>query len=403
MMLSNVTVADNIAESGAPEVSFSISYGGGIFNWRTLNMVDTVIRGNIAGTEGNDGTEHLAFGGGIFIEGPTTITDSTIGGPDPEDGNTVIGNAEGNVDGGGIYSYRGFTVTNSVIQHNTAHFGGGVAAMCVGDYIIITETTIADNTALERGGGIIGSCANEFRISHSTFISNSAGLPGGSAFVGGVGDIVTQSCIIGNSDTAVVGSVDATNNWWGDASGPSGVGPGTGDSVGTNVTYNPWLISPPAHCNQLLNPSFEAGVSQPDYWALVAKGDNTTDWDCSSSPYNGDCSIYMTGPGNAKSEARQFVLTGGGAAGESFELSAWFRADSFSQGKVHVMAQVFYTDGTKKTFKAGLPQDGTFGWTQIVKPFATEKAYDQIKIRVRAIKLFGAEIWVDDIALVRVP
>ena len=39
--------------------------------------------------------------------------------------------------------------------------------------------------------------------------------------------------------------VSATNNWWGDASGPSGVGPGTvdSDSVTTDVIYSPWLLA----------------------------------------------------------------------------------------------------------------------------------------------------------------
>ncbi|MCB0035794.1 MAG: right-handed parallel beta-helix repeat-containing protein, partial [Anaerolineales bacterium] len=35
--------------------------------------------------------------------------------------------------------------------------------------------------------------------------------------------------------------VDGTRNWWGDASGPSGVGPGTGDSVDAETSYCPWL------------------------------------------------------------------------------------------------------------------------------------------------------------------
>jgi hypothetical protein len=38
--------------------------------------------------------------------------------------------------------------------------------------------------------------------------------------------------------------VDATNNWWGDVSGPSGVGPGTGDAVSVDVDYDPWLAGP---------------------------------------------------------------------------------------------------------------------------------------------------------------
>jgi len=37
------------------------------------------------------------------------------------------------------------------------------------------------------------------------------------------------------------GSLKAENNWWGDSSGPSGVGPGTGDAVTSNVDYDPWL------------------------------------------------------------------------------------------------------------------------------------------------------------------
>jgi len=35
--------------------------------------------------------------------------------------------------------------------------------------------------------------------------------------------------------------LDATCNWWGDVSGPSGEGSGTGDGVSTNVIYCPWL------------------------------------------------------------------------------------------------------------------------------------------------------------------
>lgn len=35
--------------------------------------------------------------------------------------------------------------------------------------------------------------------------------------------------------------VDATNNWWGDPSGPGGSGPGSGDEVSDYVTYDDWL------------------------------------------------------------------------------------------------------------------------------------------------------------------
>jgi parallel beta-helix repeat protein len=35
--------------------------------------------------------------------------------------------------------------------------------------------------------------------------------------------------------------VNAEDNWWGHATGPGGVGPGTGDAVASGVDYDPWL------------------------------------------------------------------------------------------------------------------------------------------------------------------
>jgi parallel beta-helix repeat protein len=39
-------------------------------------------------------------------------------------------------------------------------------------------------------------------------------------------------------------TLDATKNWWGDAAGPSGFGPGEGDAVTHNVDFEPWLGAP---------------------------------------------------------------------------------------------------------------------------------------------------------------
>lgn len=39
--------------------------------------------------------------------------------------------------------------------------------------------------------------------------------------------------------------VVAVNNWWGDAQGPSGAGPGAGDAISENVAYCTWLNAPP--------------------------------------------------------------------------------------------------------------------------------------------------------------
>jgi len=59
-------------------------------------------------------------------------------------------------------------------------------------------------------------------------------------------DIIRFNSFNNNTEAAKVfgthaTSVNAENNWWGDDSGPSGAGPGTGDAVSGNVDYDPWL------------------------------------------------------------------------------------------------------------------------------------------------------------------
>jgi len=49
---------------------------------------------------------------------------------------------------------------------------------------------------------------------------------------------------LNNIDTSV--NIDAQENWWGDASGPTGAGPGTGDEVSENVDFSNWRTEPVA-------------------------------------------------------------------------------------------------------------------------------------------------------------
>jgi hypothetical protein len=49
---------------------------------------------------------------------------------------------------------------------------------------------------------------------------------------------------INNLDPSLI--IDAQANWWGDAGGPGGAGPGFGDEVSTNVDFTNWLMQPVA-------------------------------------------------------------------------------------------------------------------------------------------------------------
>ena len=59
--------------------------------------------------------------------------------------------------------------------------------------------------------------------------------------------VIHGNNIVGNTNYGLDYSdstyLDATNNWWGDASGPSGDGPGSGDEISGDVDYDPWLTT----------------------------------------------------------------------------------------------------------------------------------------------------------------
>ena len=106
----------------------------------------------------------------------------------------------------GVASSDGSTSAGILV---TTYYGAG------------TEATITDNTLTDNTGGIgVGYDASDT----STVVAHSNKISGNTDY--------------GVDSTAP--TVDATNNWWGAASGPSGEGPGSGDAVSTNVDYSPW-------------------------------------------------------------------------------------------------------------------------------------------------------------------
>ncbi|GAB4531875.1 MAG: hypothetical protein Kow0063_11710 [Anaerolineae bacterium] len=60
---------------------------------------------------------------------------------------------------------------------------------------------------------------------------------------------ITNNSVNGVTNKAAA-LLNAENNWWGAADGPSGAGSGSGDSVSTNVDFDPWLTEPQV----LINP-----------------------------------------------------------------------------------------------------------------------------------------------------
>jgi predicted outer membrane repeat protein len=222
LAMTGSTVSDNTAEED----------GGGIWNEGTLTVTSSTISGNLA----------YRYGGGICSdEGTVTVDDSTIsdnlsagpgGGIRNAGGTLTVQNStisdnkvSGTAWGGGILNYADAVVDGSTISDNWAGGGGGIATFGT---LTVTDSRILNNTAVYDSGGV------------STY----ANVVGATS--------VTGSCIMGNSDTSffnvVTETQTATGNWWGSASGPSGVGPGTGDSVSDNVDYSGFLTEPILGC-----------------------------------------------------------------------------------------------------------------------------------------------------------
>jgi hypothetical protein len=53
-------------------------------------------------------------------------------------------------------------------------------------------------------------------------------------------DFINTEAFAVTHESSASGTVDARHNFWGHSSGPSGVGPGTGDEVSNNVDFDPW-------------------------------------------------------------------------------------------------------------------------------------------------------------------
>jgi len=103
-----------------------------------------------------------------------------------------------------------------------------------------------------NGIGILVASGRDHRINGNSIGDNGIGIRvEGDATLHSLGDGSPENCFLSNtigfSHAGTAIGLRFERNWWGAANGPSGVGPGDGDSieeVGTGtVDYEPWLTS----------------------------------------------------------------------------------------------------------------------------------------------------------------
>lgn len=371
-----LTITGSIVSGNSVSGGF-LSNGGGIYNGSSGNI--TINNTNIAS---NSAT---VFGGGIYNEGAVNLNGDTI---DENIGSGTFG-------GGAIYNQLGsIYASGTSFSNNIAPFGGAIWNN--GGSLNFDKTTFMGNRTSDTqnygyGGGILNDNLGSLTITNSSFSNNiahvggalantSSGLfsvttsvfTGNSAVSGQGGSIgnfninatVSGNCIVGNTSQSVYNGdynyiLDATNSWWGTASGPthSSNPSGTGDSVSDYVNFTPWLTSPPNFCPGLYLGRVLTSLSPAQAWVGLKNSDDIgIKFDLKAEVYKG---IDLIGSGeltsvpggssgfnNAKLNSIPLALTVPVPiqSGDQLSIKLYVRNACSGSGKNSGAARLWYND-----------------------------------------------------------
>lgn len=257
--LKDVQLLDNRAQNG----------GAVYFDLSALNIQGSEFRGNHA----------TGSGGALYITSSTTNIQSTRFEANEADGNggalyayfatltiqddlflqnRVSGENNGLRGGGMHVNHVNLTVTNSQFYGNESPMYGGAISINNpqlagidpedGDPIeqlqespmisdMLTSIPGFQATLEAHPSGIYVDFHEDAQIHNNCFANNITVNPGDPNWTSG---------LLGRASVA-------DGNYWGDPSGPSGMGPGTGDSVGKNLTFAPFLTTVPSFCDAALS------------------------------------------------------------------------------------------------------------------------------------------------------
>ena len=155
--------------------------GGGIINYGTLTLTDSIVSDNGVGGIDNEGTLTVervtvrgnsgGLAGGIASSGSLVVVDSTIA------------NNSGQIGGGVLALWGTATISNSTVSGNSAVHGGGISAGlcafgCTSAYVVLNNVTITNNTASTGDGGgvaVFGGAdgSSTLRLGNSVIAGNS--------------------------------------------------------------------------------------------------------------------------------------------------------------------------------------------------------------------------------------
>lgn len=134
--------------------------------------------------------------------------------------------------------------TNVIMNHNTFtgpfKTGGIVTSSGMNGLATITNNTVTGASAY----GILLKSPFAQTLTGNTVSGATVGIQVNDTAT--VATTINRNSISGNTmglNNSSTNLVNATCNWWGSASGPGPVGPGSGDTVSANVNFTPWLLT----------------------------------------------------------------------------------------------------------------------------------------------------------------
>jgi hypothetical protein len=146
---------------------------------------------------------------------------------------------------------------NGVIEANTLTGAGATGSRSAGfgtwgypDPAIYGHTAFRNNTisGVGKGVGVFGTSnvtvENNFFVDNdiAVWIGDNASLSFDPATIHVNKNSIVNNTLYGvQNASTLTGMANAEINWWGDSTGPSGSGPGTGDPLSGNADFIPWL------------------------------------------------------------------------------------------------------------------------------------------------------------------
>ncbi|NUE03957.1 right-handed parallel beta-helix repeat-containing protein [Halorubraceae archaeon YAN] len=298
---TDATVADNVIEDASTGVRFGRQSPAA-----TADISDFAFTNNTVTGSDRDGV--IVDRGSLT--GNVTITDNIVTNNEFDDSSAFDLRIDGET----------ATVANNTITDNEGEIGATldidadvvtVADNFVTDnhvdtgfeiHLNTTDGTIASNTVRNNGDGLVVTGETAIGGVSATITENIIEENEGIGLtVGGLYEsfLVTENSIAGNGDglfhnpgDAYV--LDARDNWWGDASGPSGdvidnetsvVAEGSGDSItigdvwwvdDDSVRFDPWLDAPIVDTGTLSGTIADAATDEPIDGATVEIADDST-------------------------------------------------------------------------------------------------------------------------------